>query len=705
MHVFIVTGMGSSGFGIRLDYPAWFLLFCILAGGIYAGILYFRNRSDGFSILQSRVFATFRFLAVTLLAFLLLGPLAERLIRQVEEPLLIFAQDNTGSLLIHDGEFDRSEYLAGKKAFLEDMERHFQVRVHTFGEAFRMADSIGFDERLTDMAEVFSGIEQQYSNRNIGAVIVAGDGIYNRGIKPLYAAAGQAYPVYTIALGDTVPRRDLLLNRVNHNRITYLGNDFPVEMIVEAMQADGISSLLTITRDGETLFSEVLSFSGDYDQKTLLAELTADKPGMQRYRASIAAVEGEISLANNSRDFYIDVIDGRQQVLILSQAPHPDVGAIRMALGENENYEVSHSLIADFDGNIQAFNMLILHQLPAPGRSLAGLMEQVAAAELPCLFIVGQQTDLAAYNNLRTGLAISPRSGDFTEVLPALNPAFPLFSLPENTSALLSSLPPLFSPFARHTLAAGAQVLLFQRIGQVVSEQPLVVFSQAGGWKTGVISGEGVWRWRLATYSRTASHAAFDELISRVIQFMSVREDRSLFRVQAEQFIYENEEVRLEAELYNRSYELINEPEVSLVITSGEGVDFPYQMSRTSNAYQLIAGTFPPGEYAYLATTSFGGERFAAEGRFTVSPLSLEELRTIADHNLMFQLAEQSGGAMFYPGQWQEIQQHLTGRDDLLPVMYTSKKFDELINLKFLFFLILVLLTGEWFMRKRSGSY
>jgi hypothetical protein len=705
MSLFLAMGLGGQGFRVLFDYPTWFLLFCLLCGGAYAGLLYYRNSRDGFSRTMSWVAAVFRFLSVSLLAFLLLGPLVERVTRQVEDPLLIFAQDNSGSVVLHAEAMDVAAYLEGVDRFLDAMEGRYQVRSYTFGEAFRASDSIGFEEKVTDISEVFSGIDQHYSNRNIGAVVVASDGLYNRGINPLYVAAGKPYPVYAIALGDTTPRRDLLIGRVNHNRLTYLGNDFPVEVVVEARQGDGRSSRLTISRAGEILFSRVLDFTGDHDIQTIAAELTADAPGMQRYRAAIAPVEDEVSLANNTMDFYIDVIDGRQQVLILSHAPHPDVGALKMALEENENYEVTVSLFDSFDGNLEAYNMLVLHQLPGPGRDLRGFVEQVAAAELSCLFIIGQQTDLAAFSQLRNGLAISPRSDAFTETLPALEENFSLFSVPETTKSLLPSLPPLFSPFARYTMAAGTQAMLNQRIGQVVSDQPLLSFSRAGGWKTGVISGEGIWRWRLSSYARTGSHAAFDELINRVVQYLSVREDRSLFRVHAQAFLYENEEVRLEAELYNRSYELVNEPGVSVEIIGEDGQSFSYEMSRTSNAYQLVAGSFPPGEYSYEASTNFGGERFAAGGRFTVSPLNLEELRTIADHNVLFQLAEQSGGTLFHPGQWEELADHLMGREDVNPVMYARKTFDELINIKALFFVILLLLAGEWFMRKRSGSY
>ena len=39
------------------------------------------------------------------------------------------------------------------------------------------------------------------------------------------------------------------------------------------------------------------------------------------------------------------------------------------------------------------------------------------------------------------------------------------------------------------------------------------------------------------------------------------------------------------------------------------------------------------------------------------------------------------------------------------PVMYEQKDYRDLINQKWVFFLILFLITAEWFIRKRNGAY
>ena len=693
-------------FNIIFDYPFWIVLLCLLCGLLYSALLYYKNIKDGFSKVLRWMLAVFRLIAVTIMALLLLAPLIEKMIQQVEEPIIVFLQDNSASILLaNDSTYFMNNYIPGMHGFIESLESEHNTRLYKFGESFREAEDIDFSDRVTNMSEIFRELDARYSNRNLGAVIVAGDGIHNRGINPIYAASNVTYPVYTIALGDTVPQRDLIVKQVNHNRITYLGNRFPVEVVVEAIESRGMTSRLTINRNGEELFGENISFTTDHHIETITLQLEADQAGMQQYQAAITPIENEVSLENNERDFFIDVIDGRQQILILASSPHPDVGAIKQSLEDNDHYDVDAALISEFNGSLEAYDLVILHQLPSSQHPAAAIFDQAAANQSSLLIIIGSQTNIAALNELQSALEVQPRSQELVETLPEFNRAFTLFTMQEQSINLFDALPPLFSPFAAYRQGPGANVLLYQKIGQVVTEQPLILFAQSGQNRTGIITGEGLWRWRLNNFLRNGNHMAFDEMLSRMVQYLALQEDRSRFRVQADNLVYENESVLFEAELYNASFELVNEPEVQLFITNEEGVDFPYILGRTANAYRLDAGSFPSGYYSWEARVVLGGESFTDEGIFTVRSLDLEGLQTIADHNLLFQLAENTDAAMFHAGQWEELRNHILARDDVRPRLYSHKEFVEIINLKLLFFIILVLLSVEWFVRKRSGSY
>lgn len=694
------------GFQLVYNYPAWYFLLCLLAGVSYALVLYYRNKHDDFSKKTIWLLSATRFVAVSLIAILLLGILTERQTRHLEEPIVIFAQDNSGSILMAAGrDFDADQYLSGKEDFLSAMQSRFDIRSYQFGESFRQSNVVDFNDRLTNIDAVFEGVEALYSNRNIGAVVLASDGLHNRGNNPLFRSERLPYPVYTIALGDTVPRRDLLISRVRHNRITYLGNVFPVEVLIEGREAGGMATRITVRKGQQVLDSREISFTSDHHLETVMFELEADEAGMQRYVVELQPIEGEVTVDNNTSQFMIDVLDGRQKVLLLSHAPHPDVGAIKEALQREESHEVVSSLLADFTGSVEEFNLVILHQLPASGQSAEALFRQLYDMEMPLLFVLGTQSDLNAFSALPVPVALESRDSELIEALPSLYSGFGLFTLPPQTEEMVTQMPPLFVPFARYEARSGAQVLFHQRIGQVSTEQPLVVFSQQGNIKTGVISGEGLWRWRLHNFLREGNHQWFDGLIGRLVQYMALLEDRSPFRIRSESFFYENEPVLFEAELYNPSFELVNHPDVELNVTNEEGITFSYIMGRTSQAYYLDAGSFEPGDYQYRATVTLGGEVYLAEGRFSVAPLNIESLARIADHNLLYQLSANSGGSMFYPNQWDALQQSLFDRNDIAPLMYTRSTLDEVINNRALFFILLMLLAIEWFVRKRSGHY
>ncbi len=692
-------------YNIIFDYPFWLVLLCIACGLTFSGLLYYRNKKDDLNKTLTVVLAVVRFIAVSLIALLLLAPLIQKMIQEVEEPLLVFLQDNSQSIVLAgDSTYYQDNYIPEMEAFLETMSDDFDTRLYAFGEYVR-DDEISFSDRMTNISDVFREIDARYSNRNIGAVVLAGDGIYNRGANPLYASAAANYPVYTMALGDTVPRRDLIMKRVNHNRITYLGNRFPVEVIVEAFESRGMSSRLTISRDGEEVFGEDISFTSNHQVQTVALQLEADEPGMQQYSVALSPLQGEVNLQNNTGDFFIDVIDGRQQILILANGPHPDVGAIRQSLEENDHYEIESAMFKDFDGSLEAYDLVIMHQLPSNDHPSGRLFDEAGELGSSILYVVGSQTNISAFNAMQQALEIQPRSDDFVETLAHFNRSFVLFTLPESAIGLLDVLPPLFSPFANYRGAADANVLLYQKIGQVITEQPLVLFAESGQSRTGIITGEGLWRWRLNAFMRQGNHHAFDEMLSRIVQFLALQEDRSLFRVSAENLVFENDAVVFDAELYNRNYELINEPEVQLFLTNEEGVEFSYIMGRTANAYRLDAGTQAPGQYLWEARVTVGNEVYTDEGLFNVRSLDLESLQTIADHNLLFQLANNTGGQLFYPGEWDDMRMHINNREDIHDRLYSHKEFVEVINMKALFFIILLLLAAEWFVRKRSGGY
>jgi len=694
------------GIDIVTEYSLWFVLLCIALGIAYAAGLYYKERKSDFSLTIVWILAVIRAVAVSLTAFLLLNPMIKKVSRTTEKPVIIIAADNSRSVVTgKDSLYYKNDFPKQISSFADNLSEKFNVKKYTFGDEVKQGLNLDFSEKQTGFSSLFDEINTRFSNRNVGAMIIASDGIYNKGTNPLYASSGIGFPVYTIALGDTNVRKDVILSKVNYNRIAYRDNFFPVEVIVNAKKCKGLSSKVTVSADTKVVFSKNLTFRSDNDFETVKLKLKAGRTGMQHYKVRVLPVDGELSLTNNALDIFIDVLEGRQKILILANSPHPDISALKQAITSNKNYEAEDFIIDKFDKPVDGYNLIILHQLPSPDNGVNEILKKIKAENIPVLYILGLQSDFTLFNGQNTGFSISGTRIIYNDALPVFNPEFSLFSLSGKTLRAVQDFPPLHSPYGNYEVSPSVNILFEQRIGTVETGAPLLLFNQTPYEKTGVINGDGIWKWRLYDYKKNGNHNAFNEIINKVVQYLSVKVDKSLFRVYGKNNFNENDDIEFDAEVYNASYELVNEPDVTLTITDDKDNRYPYTFNRTANAYHLNAGNLPVGRYKYTARVNSGGKILNASGEFVVSAMNIETTNTIADHNLLYNLSEKRGGEMVFPSQLDKLVNDIKSRDDIKTVVYTQLRYTEILNLPWLLALIIGLLSLEWFIRKRAGGY
>ena len=699
-------------FNIITGLPSWYILICIFSGILASMILYFRERKSELPVWLKRLLGVNRFVIVTLVAFLLLSPLLKMISRHSEKPIIVVAHDNSMSLVMgSDSSYYRAEYLEQLNEVLEELSNDYELRLFTFGEEITALealkyDTLTFNEKLTDMASVFEMMDVRFANRNTGALVIAGDGIFNKGINPRYHYTTLTSPVYTIALGDTSLRRDAYLKRVLYNRIAFQGNDFPVEFILNANKLDGATISVNLSEGGKSIISQQVPVTGNNFSKTIRININAGSPGIHHYVLRISSNSGEVSLDNNRYDLFIDVLQSKQKVLILAQAPHPDISALKEAISSNINYEVDDRMLTEMSGPLQEYSLVILHQLPAATAESNRLISQLNRAGVPILYIVGPQTNVSAFNAQGTSLYMTPyNQSGMNEAVPFYNNAFSAFKLSDGLKDLIPFMPPLHTLFAQYEVRNAGGILFYQKIGSVEGTDPLWILDKGQNVKNAIVCGTGLWRWRMKTWQETGDHVLFNELINKTIQFLAVKEDKRRFRVNAPENIPENRPVEIKAELYNESYEAVNETDVNLEIRDEQDNVYEFIMNKTEDIYTLNAGNFPVGTYSYLATTRLGDKVFTDDGGFTVSPVVAEQVSLRAAHGLLEILARENDGSMLSKDNMSELPGIIRDRGDVKPVIHSDKKFIEFIDIWWVLVIILALLGTEWFLRKWSGSY
>ena len=689
---------------IILATPYWYILLCLLAGLGCAWWLYGGNSPFNETPWLRRILFFLRFLSFSIIAFLLLSPFIKSAIREVEKPAIAIAFDNSSSILLDSAHFSTSELNQLAEKLTSTFKNDYEANRYSFGSKVENeVASNDFSEKSTNISEMFDYLKSLYGGRNLGAVIMLSDGIYNKGSNPVYTAEKLKVPVYTIAVGDTTINRDVLISDVAYNKVAFLGNNFPVEVGVTMKQASGTAVTLTIKEDSLTLFSRMISASGNNYFAKIPVILSANKKGIHKYKIRISEVDGEKNLLNNEADIYVDVSERKMKILLLAQSPHPDVAAIKSVLDKSNLYETKVVFQEQADENFSNYNLVILHQLPSAKSTT--LLQKIKTAEVPYFIIAGAQMNVAAFNNSGTGVTINQPVAKMNEVYAKVSDQFGLFSLSDDMQKVLSQLPPLFVPFGNYKVEKETNTLLAQRIGSIQSSMPLWYFSTSGTMRTGVLLGEGLWRWQLNEYALSGNHDVTDELILKSVQYLTSKEKKEPFMIQYKRSYTEGENIEFDATLYNAAGELINEPEVRLNIYNDEKKEFRYTFNRSNNAYQLNAGMLPPGRYTFSAETKTGDKVYKETGEFSVVPLLLENFESTANHQLLNTISSNTGGIMVTPDKINLLIDAVQKNETVKPVSYYHKKLIELISLKSLLAICLLLIAMEWFLRKRFGSY
>lgn len=692
---------------IILEMSAWMLVPVLLTGLAYAVLLYYRNAHTPFSKQLQLLLFVFRFVVVSLIAFLLLNPYFMQNVKVVENPVILLAHDNSSSIVLgRDSSYYFNEYLLRFDSLKNMIGDKFQIEQYTFGQSVTKKGNLDFSDQRTDFSALFRELSTSYFRRNVGALIILSDGIFNAGIQPELQAGNLPFPLYTVGLGDTIVHPDFSITDIRYNRLIYNKSDFPVEVNFRAVEAMGEQAIIRLSADGVNIGEKVIPIQSSRFSDSHSFIVSASESGRKKMTVEILGQGDEIVLVNNKREFYIEVLNQKQQILLLAKAPHPDLAALKAVFADY--YEITTEFIQTWKPQEKQYSLIILHELPSEGMNNSLLIDFLAKKEdLAVLFILGGQTDINGVNHMQKAIQLrNIGQKSMIDVLPVANASFTSFTTETFQKERIRRFPALLSPLLEFTSASSNTSFLNQRIRGVVTNYPLIGFAEEGIRRVGFISGTGIWRWRLADFSQNGNHETFNDIFGKTANYLLVKRDNRRLRLFAEAEFLLNEEIRFRAELYNPSLELVNDTDVKLTVTNTESeISYDYLFSRTENAYQLNAGRLPAGAYNYIAETQLGSENLRFEGSFVVIESSIEGQTLLADHDLLFRLSRLTGGKFVTKENMLELPILLKADQNLTSTSSITRKFEPLAGLAWFLGLVILLATAEWLLRKTFGSY
>jgi hypothetical protein len=688
------------------SYSLWWIVPILLFS---IGISYFFYRKETWlqtkSVKLKYTLLSLRAISLSIICILLLGLLFEQTTFETEKPIILTLIDRSSSMKNYKESAQAEKRITQFQLALKNgLSDRFELQTWNFGSNLQ-APPKGFTAAQTNMEIPFDAAANQFLNRNLGAIVLISDGNYNTGGHPMYSAENLPLTsVYSLAVGDTALKRDLILSNVAYNELAFLNNNFSLEVDIEAQRFPNKTLRVHLFEDGKKLSSQTMNTPANRSgQATLEFEVKAKKPGIHEYKIVIEKQNGEFSVQNNSRVVYIEVLDSRSKILLYSYAPHPDIAALQQALSGNENYEivVRHAdQIKDL--KIPSFDLIIWHD---PGKGFSeNLRNEIQSKNIPVWYIIGTQTETTISSKLGLGLQLELRQ-QLEEIQASSNKSFGLYEPSPDWLSFLPTLPPLTKRFGEAKANAGTQVLLTQRVGNIEKGSPLLSFGNSVKQRTACLLGEGIWRWRMINYLKKQNHDAFDVFIGEICSYLLVKKEGSGLRVQAPKKCNASENCVLNASFYNEALQAITSPKIYWEL------DYEHKKLRKGNFntkgsfYQQQFGKLKPGRYYWKAYTTHDQKKYVKTGAFVVEDIDLEQLESAARHTTLYQLANQTDAKVFGLKDFQQLINVLEKKEELVALRTENHEFNPLLDYLILFFFLLSILVAEWFLRRYHGSY
>ncbi|WKK86923.2 hypothetical protein QYS48_08755 [Marivirga arenosa] len=690
---------------LDISYSPYWLILCLSLGLGYAFLLYNKHKGP-WKPIWNKVLFVLRTIAITLIAYLLLEPFLNIRRTESEDSNIVFLIDDSESVNEGDDNFNKtfSSILQLKEKLEDEKGVHIPI-LNLKGDIITSSDSLEGFQKSSPLNQSLKNISDLIDEALISRVVLFSDGIYNQGISPDYYAF--PFELSTVGLGDTVQKKDVVLKEIRYNKVAYQGNEFPIEVDILQSGFDNQVGRVKLLKEGKTIDQEVINFIGNDNLSTVQFLVSADDFGFQSYTVRVEALEGEFIQENNSKNAYVNIIEGKKKILFLAPYPHPDIKALTASLDQNTNYEYELNIASVNKKqlkNIAEYDLAILFHLPNRNNVFISEIRKIANANIPIWFVNGPNMAFNIYNEVNKSTELRP-SAEVDEAFAYINPKFDLFQLENEKQEIQSKLPPVYLPYVKHQFHPLAQSFMMKRVGNVKTQQPIFVFYKDDQTRQATLLAQNFRVWRMVEYLNTERHDFFDSWVSKTIQYLTANNKRDLFKVfPIKDAFLDNEMIKFNVELYNEVFDRIFDVPISLILKNEKDSILNYEFTPDRLKPNFDLGTLAQGVYDYTATGNLQGVNYTSSGQFVVDQFDIEKQNLKANFNLLRRVAQKNNGKFYKVDELSSLESDLMANDYPKVLSGESEVIPITQNI-IPYIIILILLFSEWFIRRFFGSY
>lgn len=666
------------------------ILYIVLAAIVALGLVIFQyyyktKKREKLNVLLSFL----RFIGLFGIFLLLINPKFTKNEYALEKANLVVLTDNSSSVEIDKNEVtDLLDKIEDNSAIGEQ----FNVSSYIFGERLLASDSLSFADKNTNITEALSQLKTIYANTKI-AVILLSDGNQTIGDDYSFVGSQLKYATYPIAVGDTTQYEDVRISSVNSNKFAFLKNKYPVEIGVSYSGNSSVSTTVSIAVNNKNVYRENIQLSRANNVKNLSTLLNANSVGIKNIKVSISTIPNEKNTKNNHKTTVVEVIDEKTNIVIISDLVHPDLGALKKAIESNEQRAVT---IKKPTINLKALDEADVYILYQPNSSFSTIYSYLQKKKASVFTIIGEDVNSNFINRIQSTFRVDVNF-PAQETFPVLNGAFTKFDISEFST---EDLPPL--NYGGGLLDyGGGEALLQKKIMGKVFDAPMLFASDNEDGKELVLFGENIWKWRMQSFRNNQDFANFDDFIGKLMLYLASNKTKNRLNIDYES-IYAGNNARIKASYFDEAF--VFDANATLVLklkNGGNGDSSEIPMLLKNNYYEADLSYLPPATYSFMVMVE--DENRSKSGSFTILDFDVEQQFSATDYKKLMQLANSTGGALYFPNQLNELLANITADRQYVPTQKSTKNVVSLIDFRILLGLIIAALSAEWLIRKYNG--
>jgi len=642
-----------------------------------------------------------------------------------EKPKIALLLDSSKSMNIKDKAISRKEVLQNlleEKSFKEILAKA-EIYPYLFSDSlvpYDLSEKLPFFKgEATSIGNSLEKLKGDLKGKELSAVILISDGTNNTGKDPITIARNYTLPIYTVGIGEFVPFKDLSLEKVKYDEITYSGENDTIKVTIKNQGYKEVKIPVLLQENKKVLAREELSLNitGEHQETELVFE--PEEEGIHRYQVVIPKVEGESFQQNNLENFTQKVLKKRFNLLLVSQSLNWEFSFLKRFLNLNKDItfetlvfsKSGKPLLSELSQSKKIEDLDLLIVLDSPQflvQNQKEIKDLLQKKGVSLLLLVGEEfykrKDILSSFDFLPFEIIKEKKPLFQNFSSSLSPEgkfHPLTQLSEELEEnlfLWTNLPP-FEMMIPLKEKNGAKVLTLVKTGE--ESLPGIVIQELEKGKIEVLGLSPLWKWDFLLWGVEKDNSAYKKFWENSFRWLLSREDLERFKIYTDKVVYKRgEEIKFTSRIFDESYQKIKgvEVRIKLFLKGKEADSLLFNLAPEDGDYSYTPSFLPPGEYFFKGEAT--KEEFVLgsySGKFEIEDVSLEDEDLKPDKELLKEIALLSGGEYSEPEDFASLLKSL----DLEKKSRLKIKEITLWDKPLLLFFFIFFLSLEWFFRKR----